>query len=66
VRPAQWGTNNSKFFRGSWVNLRLKGACIFWGKENAEKILMLRAFYKAGRWNVLKKMANSPLSLVIA
>ena len=48
------------------VNLRLKGACIFWGKDNAEKILMLRAFYKAGRWNVLKQMANSPLSLVIA
>jgi hypothetical protein len=48
------------------VNLRLKGACIFGGKDNAEKILMLRAFYKAGRWNLLKQMANSPLSLVIA
>jgi hypothetical protein len=46
------------------VNLRLKGACIFWGKANAEKILMLRAFYKAGRWSLLKQMANSPLSLV--
>ena len=31
------------------VNLRLKGPCIFWYKENAEKLLMLRAFYKAGR-----------------
>jgi hypothetical protein len=48
------------------VNLRLKGACIFWGKGNAEKILMLRAFYKAGRWSLLKQMANSPLSLVTA
>ena len=48
------------------VNLRLKGACIFWGKDNAEKILMLRAFYQAGRWDLLKQMANSPLSLVIA
>jgi hypothetical protein len=48
------------------VNLRLKGACIFWGKDNAEKILMLRAFYKAGRWSLLKQMANSPLSLMIA
>ena len=48
------------------VNLRLKGPCIFWYKENAEKILMLRAFYKAGRWNVLKQMANSPLSLLTA
>jgi hypothetical protein len=48
------------------VNLRLKGACIFWSKANAEKILMLRAFYKAGRWSLLKQMANSPLSLMIA
>jgi hypothetical protein len=48
------------------VNLRLKGACIFWGKDNAEKILMLRAFYKAGRWNLLKQMANSHLSLLTA
>jgi hypothetical protein len=48
------------------VNLRLKGACIFWGKDNAENILMLRAFYKAGRWNLLKQMANSPLSLLTA
>jgi hypothetical protein len=48
------------------VNLRLKGPCIFWYKENAEKILMLRAFYKAERWNVLKQMANSHLSLLTA
>jgi hypothetical protein len=48
------------------VNLRLKGPCIFWYKENAEKILMLRAFYQAGRWNMLKQMANSHLSLLTA
>jgi hypothetical protein len=48
------------------VNLRLKGTCIFWGKDNAEKILMLRAFYKTGRWSLLKQMANSPLSLLTA
>jgi hypothetical protein len=48
------------------VNLRLKGPCIFWYKENAEKILMLRAFYKAGRWSLLKQMANSHLSLLTA
>lgn len=41
------------------VNLRLKGPCIFWYKENADKILMLRSYYKAGRWNALKQMANS-------
>ena len=48
------------------VNLRLKGPCIFWYKEHAEKMLMLRAYYKAGRWNLLKRMANSHLSLVLA
>lgn len=46
------------------INLRLKGPCIFWHKENAEKIIMLRSFYKAGRWNCLKMMANSHLAVV--
>jgi hypothetical protein len=46
------------------VNLRLKGPCTFWYKENAERILMLRSFYKSGRWNQLKQMANSHLSLL--
>ena len=45
------------------INLRLKGACIFWYRENAEAMLMLRAYYKAGRWNMLKSMANSPSSV---
>ena len=40
------------------VNLRLKGACIFWCKENAEAILLLRCYWKAGRWNQLKNRAN--------
>jgi hypothetical protein len=48
------------------VNLRLKGPGIFWCKDNAEAMLMLRAYYKAGRWNLLKQMANSPLSLLAA
>jgi len=48
------------------INLRLKGPCIFWYKENAEKMLMLRSYYKAGRWSLLKKMANSHLSLLVA
>jgi len=42
------------------VNLRLKGPCIFWCKESAEAILMLRSYHKAGRWNLLKSMANLP------
>ena len=36
------------------VNLRLKGASLFWLKETAEAMLYLRAHYKAGRWNMLK------------
>lgn len=47
------------------INLRLKGACIFWYKENAERMFMLRSYYKAGRWNCLKQMANSHISLLI-
>jgi hypothetical protein len=39
------------------INLRLKSPCIFWKEESAEEILLLRAYYKSGRWNLLKKMA---------
>lgn len=46
------------------VNLRLKGASIFWCRESAEAILLLRSYYKAGRWNMLKHMANSHLALL--
>ena len=48
------------------INLRLKGPGIFWYRENAEAMLMLRAYYKAGRWNLLKNMANSHLSVMVA
>jgi hypothetical protein len=48
------------------INLRLKGPGIFWYRGNAEAMLMLRAYYKAGRWNLLKNMANSPLSVMPA
>lgn len=44
------------------VNLRLKGPCIFWNRENASKIMRLRSFYQAGRWNILKLLSNSHLS----
>jgi len=46
------------------VNLRLKGPCIFWLQKNADAMLLLRSFFKAGRWNMLKNMANSPLSVM--
>ena len=41
------------------INLRLKGASLFWLKETAEAILYLRAQYKSGRWNLLKIHVSS-------
>ena len=39
------------------VNLRLKGATIFWHKDSAEAVLLLRCFAKTGRFQVLDKLA---------
>lgn len=39
------------------INLRLKSPCIYWKADTAEEVLLLRAYYKSGRWNLLKKMA---------
>jgi hypothetical protein len=39
------------------VNLRLKGAGIFWHEEHAEQMLLLRTYYKSQRWQVLEKKA---------
>ena len=41
------------------INLRLKGASIYWLEEMAEAMLLLRCYYKAGRWNTLKQLAFS-------
>jgi len=41
------------------VNLRIKGPGIFWHRDHAESMLMLRAFHKAGRWDALKQAAAS-------
>jgi hypothetical protein len=48
------------------VNLRLKGASLFWCRASAEAILLLRSYYKAGRWNLLKRMATSHVALLEA
>jgi hypothetical protein len=48
------------------VNLRLKGPSLFWCRTSAEAILLLRSYYKAGRWNMLKRMATSHLALLAA
>jgi len=41
------------------INLRLKGASIYWLEETAEAMIRLRSFFKAGRWNLLKKLVFS-------
>jgi hypothetical protein len=48
------------------INLRLKGPSLFWCRASAEAILLLRSYYKAGRWKMLKQMATSPLALLKA
>ena len=39
------------------LNLRLKGASIFWTEEHAEQMLLLRTYYKSQRWQVLENKA---------
>jgi hypothetical protein len=39
------------------INLRMKGASIFWDEAHAEGILHLRAHAKSGRWDELEKAA---------
>jgi hypothetical protein len=48
------------------INLRLKGPSIFWCRASAEAVWLLRSYDKAGRWNLLKRMATSPLALLQA
>ena len=44
------------------INLRLKGPSVFWYRENAECVLHMRSYLKAGRWDELMRrvMHRSP------
>jgi hypothetical protein len=45
------------------VNLRLKGAGIFWHEDHAEQMLLLRTYYKSKHWQVLtNKTFATPLA----
>ena len=46
------------------VNLRIKGASIYWLEDSAEAILLLRSFYKSNRWSLLRRMATSTEGLI--
>lgn len=48
------------------VELRLKGLCSLGYRENVEKIIMLRSYYKSVRWNYLKQITKSYNSLEVA
>jgi hypothetical protein len=48
------------------INMRLKGPGIFWHEDTANQMLMLRCYYKAGRWGMLQKMASLPAHVAIA
>ena len=45
------------------LNLRIKGASIYWLPESVDAILLLRSFYKSGRWNCLQRMAMTPVGV---
>jgi hypothetical protein len=42
------------------VNLKLKGNSILWLEESANALLLLRSFFKSGRWELLAQMAFAP------
>ncbi len=42
------------------INLRLKGAGIFWHEDNANAMLMLRSYYKAGRAEDIARLSYTP------
>ena len=48
------------------VNLGLKSAATFWKEATAEAMLVLRAWFKAGRWDTLEKIALAPIPGCIA
>ena len=48
------------------VNLRLKGASIYWHKKSAEAVLLQRSYYKAGRWNHLERQALTTATGIVA
>ena len=40
-----------------------QGASIYWLPESVDAILLLRSFYKSGRWNCLQRMAMTPVGV---
>ena len=47
------------------VNLRLKGASVYWKESTAEDMLLLRCVYKANRWKSIEKQGYTTLHKVV-
>jgi hypothetical protein len=45
------------------VNLRLKGASVYWKESTAEDMLLLRCLYKARRWESIEKQGSQMIRL---
>jgi hypothetical protein len=45
------------------VNLRLKGASVYWKEPMAETMLLLRCLYKANRWQNIEKHGLTAMNL---
>jgi len=43
------------------VNLRLKGASVYWKESTANDMLLLRCLYKANRWKSIEKQRKITL-----
>jgi hypothetical protein len=46
------------------VNLRLKGASVYWKESTAQDMLLLRCLYKANRWQSIEKQGVVPKNTV--
>jgi len=40
------------------INLRMKSPCLDWTNETAKEVILLRSYYKSGRWNQIKTLSN--------
>jgi len=45
------------------VNLRLKGASVYWKESTAQDMLCLRCLYKANRWQSIEKQGLAIINL---
>ena len=52
-----------EFFGALLTPVLQRGASSYWLPESVDAILLLRSFYKSGRWNCLQRMAMTPVGV---